>query len=223
MQQIHENASAATVDAALRFLRIRLGSRPDTNDLARPVEDARKRVVATDEVWGETRDARRAATAGVQYVDEQLDNEVMALSREALVLTHGNRDDPRYKKLFPIAPSKAMAEVGGDAQARFVKQILTRLVEDADLAELRGKEKTIAARLAELEQAVKQRNDLYVPEASAQSDRRRAIEDARQLYKTTYLQLRLLLADDALVESFFQRTGSTRAVSDDDVASEIVS
>jgi hypothetical protein len=216
MRQIPEDSSAFRVDQALRFLRIRLGSRPDTKSLAEPVEEARKSVRATDEAWKEARYARQAATAEVQYQDELLDADVMALSRKALVLTDGKRDDPRYAKLFPSAPSQAMAGVGSEAQTRYVKQILTRLVEEPDLAELRGNEKTIAKRLEALEAATKVRNDLYVPEASAQADRRRAIDDARQLYKTTHLQLKLLLSDDTLVESFFSRPESTPTSDDDE-------
>jgi hypothetical protein len=223
MRQIHENASAHKVDQALRFLRIRLGSRPDTKSLAEPVEQARQHVLATDTAWQEARDARRAATAEVQYLDELLDGDIMALSRETLVLTGGKRDDPRYQVLFPSAPSQAMAGVGSDAQARYVKQILTRLVEDPALAELRGKEKTIAARLQALEGAVAQRHGLYVPEASAQSDRRRAIDEARQLYRAIYHQLKLLLSDDALIESFFHRGSSTKAFAAEDTSAEDVS
>jgi hypothetical protein len=223
MRQIPEDSSAYRVDQALRFLRIRLGSRPDTKSLAEPVEEARGHVLRTDAAWNEARDARQAATAEVQYLDELLDADVMALSRQALVLTDGKRDDPRYTKLFPSAPSQAMAGVGSDAQARYVKQILTRLVEEADLAELRTHEKTIANRLEALEAATKARNDLYVPEASAQADRRRAIDDARQLYKATHLQLKLLLSDDALVESFFRRSPSTAAAPTDDTSPEPVS
>jgi len=220
MRQIPEDSSAYKVDQALRFLRLRLSSRPDTKGLAGPVEEARKGVRAADEAWKEARYARQAATAEVQYLDELLDTVVMALSRQALVLTDGKRDDPRYKKLFPSAPSEAMAEVGGDAQARYVKQILTRLVEEPDLAELRGNEKTIAKRLEALEAAVKTRDDLYVPETSAQADRRKAIDDARQLYKATHLKLKLLLSDDALVESFFRRGPTTPASAEDDTSPE---
>lgn len=127
----------------------------------------------------------------------------MDVSRELLALTRGDRNDPRYLKAFATAPSTAMTPIATDAQDIYIRNVLTRLRDDPDLATLRSHETELAARRDALTAAVEKRRQLAVPEASTDANRRLTLEQAKRRYNRTEAQLRLLLDDKALVESYF--------------------
>ncbi len=203
MQRLLPRHRFADTDRALRYLSIRLASRPETADLAGPVHEARATMRDSEESYQQALQARVAATAEIEYLDGRLDDEVMGISRDLLALTDGDRTDARYLKLFSTAPSIAMSPIGGDAQNLYVRNMLARLRDDADLAPLRRRVDELTARHAALEAATEKRRVASVPEASADADRRLALDSAKRLYNRTEVQLRLVLDDKALVESYF--------------------
>jgi hypothetical protein len=205
MQQLRINHGVPVVLGALRFLSIRLKSRPQTAGLAPDVDAMRALLRDKDDAYAEAREQRIAASAEITYLDTLVDDAVMAASRELLVLTGGKADDPRYLKPFPTAPSAALKPVGGASQDRFVKGVIVRFREDPDLAPLAGHAPKIEAAQADLEKGVAQRNDLHVKEAMTLADRRIALEDARRMYNLTYPRLQLIFPNKpTLVESFFK-------------------
>lgn len=220
MQRLLDRHRFNDVDRALRFLTIRLRSRPLSAPLAEQMVQARSKVRETEERYQDALMERVAATAEIHYLDAQLDETVMAVSREALVLTGGRRDDPRYVKLFASSPSAGMSSVGGDRQDQFVRNILWRLREDADFEPLRAHAETLAARQAELSAAVERRRQLSVPEAAADADRRIALEEARRLYNRAEAHLRLLFDNESLVESYFITLHKSRSGVEEELADE---
>jgi len=204
MKLLREKQGYPATHRALRFLSIRLRSRPATAVFEPPIAAARASLVATNEAWEEAVEARVAATAEVEYLATLLDAAVGDCAREAQVLVRNDRKDPRFQKLFSVAPTVAMRPTAGEAQDRFVQNIIQRLMEDADLATLRPHADKLAQCREALKTAVERRNALYVPEAKAAADRSLALDTARRLYNQMPAQLTLALgADRVLIDSFF--------------------
>ena len=220
MQRLLDRHRFNDVDRALRFLALRLGSRPESASLTEDVTQARAEVRETEERYQDALMARVAATAEIRYLDGLLDEAVMDLSRQALVLTGGRRDDARYMKLFVSSPSDGMRSIAGDSQDQFVRNILLRLREDVDFEPLRPHAETLATRQAALQASVEKRRALSVPEAAADADRRIALENARRLYNRAEAQLRLRFDDEGLVESYFARLYAGRSEGEESVSEE---
>lgn len=204
MQNLREEYGVEVHNRALRFLSIRLKSRPETTDAATAIDALRAQLRERQDIYEEALEQRMAATAEIEYLDGRLDARVIAMSRELNVLTGGDRSDARYKKLFPVAPTVMMKPVGGDEQSTYVGVIIERIQSDDDLEGLRGHAKPIRQHLDALDKATKTRRALTIAENKALADRRLALEDVRRAYRLMYPRLVLQFPDDAaLVESFF--------------------
>jgi len=221
MQRLLSKHRFTDVDRAMRYLSIRLGSRPETATLQAPINDARQALREAEEKHQQALQARVAATAEIEYLDGRLDDFVMAISRDVLVLTNGDRGDARYLKLFSTAPSVGMAPIASEGQDLYVRNILSRVREDADLEPLRRHVDELAARHAALDAAMEKRRSLSVPEGTADADRRLALDNARRVYNRTEAQLRLVIEDKALIESYFMPLSArSRAVAEDGDAAD---
>lgn len=211
MEQLREQHGFATVDRALRHLSIRLRSRPETAELAPEVDAERARVRQAEEAWLQAREMRIAATAEIDYLDAALDLAVADLSRLALVEVRGNRNDERYKRLFPASPSAATSSVGGEGQGRYVRALLAQLTSSSGpFPSLAGQAPTIEAALTALSESEQRRDALYIPESTAATERTAALDRARRVYNQMYPRLRLLFPDNLrLVESYFARLRGT--------------
>jgi hypothetical protein len=223
MQSLSERHGFPIVERGLRFLAIRLKSRPETKDLAGEVEALRQRLRERDDIWAQAQEVRVAASAEVAYVDTLLGDGVISLAREIAFTANGDYSDPRYQKLFPTTPSVAMAGVAGDTQTRYVKTILSFLKQDDELKPWRARAKTLDEQLKQLEAAVAKRDELYIPEAKALAERRQVLDEAKRVYNLMHPRLRLLFPrDKALVESFFARLSAVRDPAEDETAAEPV-
>lgn len=212
MQNLREEHGVETHLRALRYLSIRLRSRPATSNGAPAVDAAREDVKAKSEAYEAALEQRVAASAEIEYLDGRLDGSVIGLGRDVLALVKGDRGDARYLKLFPVAPTTMMKPVGGDAQATYVNVILDRIAEDDDLSALRSHLKPIRQQLDALEKATQARRQLTIAESKALGDRRLALEDARRVYRLMHPRLLLQFPDDpALVESYFAKLSAPRA------------
>lgn len=213
MQALREDQGIDVYLRAFRFLAIRLRSRPETVELKPGADTQRENLRAANDRFEDALEERVAATAEIEYLDVKLDEQVLALARQLNVLIAGNREDPRYKKLFPVAPTTMMKPVAGDDQSTMVQAIVDRISNDADFSSLQHFAEPVRARLDQLEAATKARKQLYVAEALAQADRRSVMDDARRVYRLMQPRLTLMFPDDsALVESFFATlSGGTRA------------
>ncbi len=220
MQQLRDCHSPAIILRALRFLSIRLKSRPQSAEIELSVTQARAKLIAADEAFSQALEERVAASAEVHYLDGILNKGVADVAREALAQVKGDRNDARYMKLFAVSPSTAMRPVAGEAQERYVQNIISRLAEDASLAPLKSHADMLKGHLAALNAAVAKRQELYVPEAKAAADRRIAADEARRIYNQAAARLALMLGNDrALIDSFFFDL-SKKSAEDESAASD---
>jgi hypothetical protein len=204
MRKLRSDDSPALTSQSLRFLAIRLRSRPSTTPLAKDVLTARATVRAAVDAWEEAREERMATTAEVQYRDAIVDRRVMDLSRDVSATVGGRQDDPRFRKLFPSAPSSALKPVGGEAQGRFILGVLHALKDDAAYKPFAARAKAIREGLDALDEAEDRRRDAFVAEARARAEVVAAVAVAQRSYNALYHQVALKFPDDdALVESFF--------------------
>jgi hypothetical protein len=204
MQKLSERHGVMHGIRAFRYLSIRLRSRPETQAIAAEVDAERAVMVKTEEAYAQALEERVAATAEVEYLDGCVDATVMDLAREIALMTRGRQDDPRYRKLFPSAPSALVRPIAGEAQERFVRSLVTRLREDKEYAPLTRYAEQLEQHQAALNEAIARRAERYQPETSTLTDRRVAMDHARRVYRSIYHRLQLLYpGDPALVESFF--------------------
>lgn len=187
------------------MLAIRLQSRPETKEMAPEIRAEVASIREGDDVWLEARQARIAASAEIVYLDEKVGEDVMDLSRAALVEVKGDRNDERYKRVFIENPSEALKPVGGSKQTRFVRAVINQVgAESTPFPALRDRASAIDGSLTALSDAEARRDALYVPEATALAERRARFEKACRTYNLTYPRLQLIFPNDPrLVESFF--------------------
>lgn len=215
MQKLKGNHGPPLTLRALRFLGIRLKSRPLSQPMIKDVAGARAVLREKLEAWEELVEERLAASAEIVYRDRAVDGTVMALARDVNVMVNGKTGDPRYLKLFPTAPSQALKPVGGETQGRFVLGVLKRIKDDADYKSVAKHAKPIREALDALDGAEAQRSELMVSEAAARSELVAATIAAQRVYNETWHKLSLLFTDDdALVESFFLTLSAGTATDD---------
>ena len=224
MQKLQHYHSPALTLRGLRFLLIRLGARPQTQELVPEVRAAREALQKAADAYDEARERRIAATAEIIHLDAEQDAHVMNLSRAVLMMTDGNRDDARYKKLFPEAPSTLTAPIAGDKQTRFVSALIGILRDDAAYDGLNAHADILEADAKTLADALEAREALYLPESKAQAEMRVALDKAKRLYNLTHPRLQLIFPEQkSLVESHFIPTkgrGIGDSVEDSDTPDE---
>ncbi len=221
MHSLRDSHGLPSAKSALRFLGVRLASRPDTASLAPEIQQSRSEVVAAEEAHDEKHEQWLAASAVVRYLDTKLGQMVGTLARDTLSLVGGNRQDARYQRLFAKAPSEAMKGVADDPQERYVRTIIATVQEDDAYKTLRGHLPGLIASLGELKTAVAKRNDLMLANEMALRDVRLTLDKAKRAYNLMYPRLQVIFPDDpALVETFFRPLHGTGDKSHDIVAPE---
>jgi hypothetical protein len=171
--------------------------------MAESANQARAMLIAADDGWQQAVEERVAQSAEIGYLDGLLDAEALATAVDARAMVGGKVEDPRYTRLFSRPPSESTRRVADDEQDRFVRHVVARITEDADLAALKPHAEALTRCQQDLQAALKRREDLYVPEMKAQAARRAALDQAQRTYNFLYPQMVLALQDPALVESFF--------------------
>jgi len=205
MQKMKERMGSSRVDSALRYVGIRLKSRPETVAMGEEVDAVRQKLREADDAYLMAFERRVGATAEIDYLDTRVDKTVMQLAREVLVRTQNDRNDPRYKLLFPVAPSTMMQAKGGDVQDRAVRAIIATLESEFSLAELRPYAQTLREHADKLSQAMAARQELYAPEQVTLAKRTVVMDEARRLYNLLPSRLTVLFPNDpAFVESCFR-------------------
>ena len=212
MQSLTDDYGLPTVKAALRFLKIRLQSHPESAALAAEIDPVRDPVLDAEESHEQAYEAWLSACAVVRYFDDKLGTLIKRVSRDAFNLVDGNRKDPRYQKLFSTAPSKGMRGIATDPQERYVRTILDTIEKHDDLESLRTHVPGIVAALDELKTSAAQRDELRLQEGIALRDLRIRLDTAKRAYNLLYHRLQLTFPDDpALVETFFRRLNAPKA------------
>ncbi len=83
-------------ESSLRFLHIRLRSRPISQPMAEEIREARARLRQQHDLFQEAFEERVAATAEIFYRDSIVNNAVMKLSRSVLLVAEGDRTAPSF-------------------------------------------------------------------------------------------------------------------------------
>jgi hypothetical protein len=204
MQRLGERHRSPIVNRALRFLTIRLRSRPETQAFAEEAAQVRAQLCKKREAYIEALDERLALSAEIAYLDACLDKAVLVgLRRDLTVLTS---DRPAIeKKLFAgVSPKSGMRPIGGEAQEHYVTGIIARLEADADFAPIASHAAKLRKRLHDLNDALAKRRELRIKERLALGDLEEETEHASLYYNRMHPQLKLLFPNDLpLVESFF--------------------
>lgn len=223
MQQAQEKHGYYITDRNMRFLSIRIKSRSETQPIAEEINVHRKNMGTKHESLLQAREERLACSAEINYLDSEVDSEVMDLARHVLAKIKNDRNAPFYRKLFPSAPSEAMRPVASASQEQYVLNILDRLENDPDYQEFADHTRRLRECQTLLKQALERRNVLISAEAQANVEFRIAKDEAQRFYNHTYHRLILIFSDKRnLVESFFSDfyTKSKKKSEEDDGADD---
>lgn len=201
METLKDKHGFGTVDRALRYLRIRAASRPQSRPLEIELNEIRSRLQAHQTTWEEAREERVAATAELEVSDSELDEAVSRLAKA--LLSEMRADDPRYQNLFTLAPSQAMKELASASQNRYVRSLLTVLA-GPDYAGVKSQAETIARLQGRVEEVEALRETFYQAESLAEVKRKATLAEAKRFYNQAFPRLMLLFPGQRrLVESYF--------------------
>lgn len=204
MQRLGEKHRSPVVNRALRFLTIRLRSRPETSAFAAEAAGVRAELCRKREAFIEAHDERLALSAEITYLDSCLDRSVLASLRRDLALLLAERPELEKRLFQGVSPAAGMAPIGGDSQEHYVLGIIRRLETEPDFGPLAGHAPRLRMRLKALNAALEFRRELRIKERLALGDLEEETERASRYYNRMYPQLKLLFPNDLpLVESFF--------------------
>lgn len=207
MQKLTDKHTYTVVDRALRFLTLRLRSRPETAEMAASTLRTREQLKTHGDAFDNAFDERVALSAEVVYRDNRVDRFVISTLRRAAVAAFSDRPDAQQieRRLYHgEAPSVAMKPVANEEQERYVSGILERINSDATFGPLQSKADELARLQGELDDVIEKRKKARVQERLRSADLDEALDQARQVYNQMYPRLQLTFPDDeALVESFF--------------------
>lgn len=204
MQRALEAHSVGQTLTGLRFMNIRLLSRPASKPMAGEAKAAHDVLFAADQAYIAARDAVIASTAEVEYLDAELDTSVIQAGREARPLVNGQIDHPDWLLAFPVSPSEGTKSVGGNAQAHYVRNVIDRFRTRPTFAPLQARAQDIEDKLAALTAAEAEREALRAVADRAKQERAVIQRQVIKLYNLMYPRLQILFEEQArLVESFF--------------------
>ena len=167
MTKLTEKTSTETLTTAAEVHIGRLSSHPKTTSLAAPVQAQLEAVEVADRDHHKKVLARMLLTGQLTYADSVLDDVVMSAANKALGLVERDRDDLRYRALFPVAPSEGVEEMASSAQDKFVANIIHQLRTNPDLQSLAADADPIEAAQAEVAALRDQRDAAYSAEGIA--------------------------------------------------------
>lgn len=215
---MHLRASARppTVLRALRVTAIRLSGRPETAALAEETQALRARLSAAVDAHDALLDASAAATAEIRYRDEVEDDAIRAVARDLRVLVAGDLGDPRWGRLFRVAPSAAIAPSAGPEQAAVAAYVIEKLRSDPDYAPLQHHLPVLVDARAGVAAAEAARDALRQGLYAAAVARDEALAVAIRHYGRLRPRLELLFDSAAVVRSFFPdaRSGGSGGAED---------
>ena len=204
MQRLGERHRSPIVNRALRFLTIRLRSRPETLAFADEAAQVRGALCKKREAYIEALDERLALSAEIAYLDACLDRAVLVGLRRDLTAVATDRPAMEKKLFAGVSPRIGMRPIGGEAQEHYVAGIIARLESDPDLAPLAAHAARLRKRLEYLNEALAKRREVRIKERLALGDLEEETEHASLYYNRMHPQLKLLFPNDLpLVESFF--------------------
>lgn len=204
MQRLGERHRSPLVNRALRFLTIRLRSRPETLAFADEAANVRVELCKKREAYVEALDERLALSAEIAYLDACLDRAVLVGLRRDLTAVAADRPAMEKRLFAGVSPRSGMRPIAGEAQEHYVAGIIARLESDPDLAPLASHAAKLRKRLEDLNAALAKRRELRIKERLALGDLEEETERSSLYYNRMHPQLKLLFPNDLpLVESFF--------------------
>jgi hypothetical protein len=210
MQKLNTRHGYVTIARVLRFLELRLARFPELASYREVVAALRRRLNEDHGAFGETLEQRISATAEIAVLDAELDAGVITVGQTAFLMFDRDREHPMYKLLFPMAPSKMVAEVGGERQERFVHTLLQTIAANEAYLSLRDRATELSRILDQLRQAQARRKELFVAEATARAKYELTADDARREYNQLYHQFMVALPGRGReVETLFYPLAST--------------
>jgi hypothetical protein len=221
MQRLGERHRSPIVNRALRFLTIRLRTRPETSAFAEEAASVRSELCKKREAYIEALDERLALSAEITYLDTCLDRAVLVHLRRDLAVLASSRPVLEKRLFAGVSPKTGMRPIGGESQEHYVTGIIGRLEADSEFGPIASHATKLRKRLADLNATLEKRRELRIKERLAFGDLEEETEHASRYYNRMYPQLKLLFPNDLpLVESFFfdlrSPTGASPEVDEED-------
>ena len=204
MRQIDPKAGPRVVLDRMGVLSARLKRSAQTARLALPVDASRWELQRLYDLYLDRHHERMSASGALVFCDAEEDALIALVSTRLLGLVRNQRTDPRYRRMFPKAPSTVTKGVATEAQARLARQVISLIETEPDYAGLRD----LLPELKDARQAVVEAQREYREardrDSAAWNEVQLAEQRARDLYRDTRPRLELLFPGrKKLVDSFF--------------------
>lgn len=206
MQKLQTGRGYPRIERSLRHLQKRLRLRALTQTLGEEVQRQRKETAQAREEWLDAREERAALTLEIELADNEIDQIIAQISKQALIETKGDRKAVLYTELLPSSPSEATKLIGGNEQTRYVKAVLHTLATHTLYQEAKWQEyaTSLGTAQADLESSLHQREEAYQKEGQAYRAYQTSLEASCRAYNLAFSRLNLLFPEKPrLVESFF--------------------
>lgn len=189
MQQLEMNQSIDTFVEAFRFLRIRMPRMEEAKPFIGEVDNQLQKLRDTDSDWQQAKLQRMSRTAEIMLAAEDLDEEVMQISRELRAVVGGKIQDPRYKRMFPISATEMVKGIKSSQQARYMVSIINLLENDPDFTPIKAHAVTLRNLNDTVNTLMLEREALYVVENDANNARNLAKQESRDFYNHLYTRI----------------------------------
>lgn len=204
MNRLYERHGFTAISRSLRVLELRLAGIPELRSHAEDIAAMRQRLSTAQNALTEIEEQRQAAGAQISYLDSRVDELVVTMGQTAYLQFGRDRTQPGYTRLFPVAPSKMVADSASERQDRFVTVLVETIRNEEAYVPLRPMADEIMNWMEELRGAITQRKDLYVREAQARAVSHEIQDTARRFYNGLYHRFMVTIPDNRpLVESLF--------------------
>ena len=206
MYTMKEASSAELSLILMVFLYLRIAHRPQAADIAVDLKATIDDVKAKAQIVEDKYLARRLTTAELIYLDEELDTALARYVKHLLALLTDGRQDPRYVRMFPVAPSEMTRGMASEGQSHMLEQVLAVHDGDAELAAISAPAEVLRAALAAVNTTRAQRVLDYKAEQAATTELRASLISARGVYNAAHPRLELAFPGrKGLIRSFYWR------------------
>lgn len=202
MAKVRRDISVMILKMMLRVHILRLSGRPQSAAVYNDAVTIYKILQADEASFDAALDARVAMTNEINYLDHVLGGAVADVNHALLAVVKRDRQDPRYRRVFPQNPSDIVKRGHSEEQNRFLHSALGAIAAEPDFAAVPTAELHTA--LTALETARAHRETLYAAENEAKARLRVTFEQACDHLDEAEPRLTLLYPKQpALVKSFF--------------------
>ena len=189
MQQLEPNQSFDTYIEAFRYLRIRMPRMEEAKPFIEEVDLQFQKLKTKDSEWQDAKLQRMSRTAEIMLAAEDLDEEVMQISRELRAQVSGKLQDPRYKRMFPISASEMVKGIKASQQARYMIAMIDQLEKDPDYAPISHHASKLRALNNTVNTLMQEREALYIAETNATNARSMVKQESREFYNHLYTRI----------------------------------